>query len=118
MPAVTAAEDDAPLTECALKMDVSMPDASRRDFSQRAMELEEMASCGLIIATSNLVSFPQIDCVLCSYAWRHVTGHTRVFSDCDGKKEMYYLRTLRTLPRLFSQYIWIKADSIWLVHSF
>ena len=50
-------------------------------------ELEEMALCGLIIATANLVFFPQIDCVLCSYAWRHVTGHSRVFSGSDGKKK-------------------------------
>jgi len=36
IPATEAAEEDAPLTECALKMDVSMPAASRRDFNQQA----------------------------------------------------------------------------------
>ena len=43
MPAIAAAEEDAPRTECALKMEVSMPDASSKDFNQRATELDDTA---------------------------------------------------------------------------
>ena len=39
-PILAALEDEAPLTEWALKIDVSMPDSSRRDLKQRATVLD------------------------------------------------------------------------------
>ena len=44
IPVEAATEDEAPLTEWALKIEVSMPDASNSDFSHRATVLEEIAS--------------------------------------------------------------------------
>ena len=43
IPIEAAAEDEAPLTEWALKIDVSMPDASNSDFNHHATVLEEIA---------------------------------------------------------------------------
>ena len=59
-PALAALEDEALLTEWALKMEVSMPDNSSRDFSQRATVLEVTGWYGLIVANGNLGSSPRI----------------------------------------------------------
>ena len=58
IPADAAAEDEAPLTKCALNIDVSMPEASSKDLSHLATVLEDTALCGLIIVTNRLVSLP------------------------------------------------------------
>ena len=42
-PTFVAAEDDAPLVECAVKIEVFTPPSSSRDLSQWATELEETA---------------------------------------------------------------------------
>ena len=49
IPADAAAEDEAPLTECVLKINMSIPEASSNDFSHLATVLEDTALCGLII---------------------------------------------------------------------
>ena len=45
-----AAENKAPLTECALKIDVFMLEASSKDLSRLVPVLEDTALCDLIIA--------------------------------------------------------------------
>ena len=62
-PTFAAAEDDAPLVECAAKIDVSTPAASSRDLSQRATGLEETALYGLMVDISSLDSIPRIGLV-------------------------------------------------------
>ena len=59
IPAEAAAEEEAPLTDWALNIEVSMSEASSKDFSLLATVLEDTALCGLIVATSRLVSFPE-----------------------------------------------------------
>ena len=91
IPADAAAEDEAPLTECALKIDVSMPEASNKDLSHLATVLEDTAFCGLTIATSSLVYLPRRDFVLSSYSLRVDTGHSLLFSGREGKKDSLIL---------------------------
>ena len=42
-PIEAAAEDEASLTEWALRIEISMPDASNSDFNHRVTVLEEIA---------------------------------------------------------------------------
>ena len=86
IPAAAAAEEEAPLTEWALNIEVSMPEASSKDFSHLATVLEDTALCGLIIATSRLVSFPRRGCVLLSYSFSVTTGHNLCPPGREGKK--------------------------------
>ena len=60
IPADAAADDEAPLTECALKIDISTPEASSKDFSHLVTVLEDTALCGLITATYKQLSFPSL----------------------------------------------------------
>ena len=48
IPADAAAEDEAPLTECVLNIDMSIPEASSNNFSHLATVLEDTTLCGLI----------------------------------------------------------------------
>jgi len=88
IPADAAAEDEAPLTECALKINVSMPEASSKDLSHLATVLEDTALCGLITATSSLVSLPRRDFVLTSYFFKVDTGHSLSSPGREGKKKL------------------------------
>ena len=88
IPTDAATEDEAPLTECALKIDTSTPEASSNDFSHLATVLEDTALCGLIIATSNLVSPPRRDFVLFSYSFKVDTGHRLSSPRREGKKKV------------------------------
>ena len=83
-----AADDEAPLTECALKIDVSMPEASSKDLSHLATVLEGSALCGLKMATSSLVSLPRRDFVLSSYSFKVDTGHNLLSPGREGKKKL------------------------------
>ena len=58
IPKFAAVEDDAPLTEWAVKTEVSIPAAANRDFSHLAMVLGVTALYGFIRAKNNLVSSP------------------------------------------------------------
>lgn len=87
-PALAALEDEAPLTEWAPKVDVSMPDSSSRDLSQRATVLDVTGRFGFMIANSSLVSFPRIGLVFASYALSVITGHSVGLSGRDGKKKL------------------------------
>lgn len=64
-----AADNKGPLTECALKIDVSTLEASSKDLSHLATVLEYTALCGLITVTSSLVSLPRRDFILFSYSY-------------------------------------------------
>ena len=54
MPADAAAEAEAPLTECALKVLVLIPASSSIDMIHLAVDDEEMGLCGFIYDRSNL----------------------------------------------------------------
>ena len=82
-----ATEDEAPLIEKAVKIEVSMPDASNSDFSHRDTVLEEIALWSSIIATSNLVYLPQRGWVLFSWALSAATGHNCGSSASDESKK-------------------------------
>ena len=58
MPTFAAAKNDAPLIECAAKVEVSTLAASSRDLSQQATELEETALYGLMVDINSLDSIP------------------------------------------------------------
>jgi len=57
------------------------------DFSHLATVLEETALCGLMIATSRLLSLPRRDYVLLSYSFKVDTGHSLLPPGREGKKE-------------------------------
>jgi len=84
IPTEAAAEEEAPLTEWTLCIEVSIPEASSKDFSHLVMVLEDTALCGLIIVTSRLVSLPRGGCVLLSYSFKINTGHP---PGREGKKK-------------------------------
>ena len=88
IPTEAAAEEEAPLTEWALNIEVSMPEASNKDFIHLATVLEDTALCGLIIATSRLVSLPRSGCVLLSYSFKVTTGHSLLPPGREGKKKL------------------------------
>ena len=46
MPVEAAADDEAPLTEWALKIEISIPEASNSDFSHRATVLDKPLETG------------------------------------------------------------------------
>ena len=97
-----AADEDTPLTEWAPKIDVSMPEASSKDLSHIATVLEDTALCGLIIATSKLVSLPQRGCVLASYSFRVRTGQSLLPPGREGKKKVLIFDVdLDCLTRMF-----------------
>ena len=58
IPTFDAVDAEAPRTEWAPNMDVSIPADSRNDFSHLAMVLEVTALCGLMMAMNNLSSDP------------------------------------------------------------
>jgi len=66
---LTTLEDETPLTEWALKIEVLIPDNSRKDFSHRATVLEDIGQFGFMVANNNCVSFPRNGRVLASYAY-------------------------------------------------
>ena len=65
IPTFAAAEEDAPLVECAENMAVSIPAALETD-QQEATELDVTALCGLMKEINSLVLSPQIGLVLFS----------------------------------------------------
>jgi len=65
-----------------------MPEASSKDLSHLATVLEDTALCGLIIATSKLVSLPRRGCVLASYSFRVRTGQSLLPPGREGKKKV------------------------------
>ena len=85
---LAAMEDDAPCTEWALNIDVSIPQSWRTSFSHRVMVLEVAALWGLITVKNSVVSFPLIVEVFLSYSLRAHTGHSSCFSGQDGKKKL------------------------------
>jgi len=84
VPAGAATEDEAPLTECALKIDVSLSESPSKGLSHLATVLEDTALC----ATSSLVSLPRRDFVLTSYSFKVDTGHNLFPPGREGKKKL------------------------------
>jgi len=83
-PILAALEDEAPLTVWALKMEVSIPDNSRKGFSHRATVLEDIGRFGFMVANNSRVSFPRN----ASYAFRVITGHSLGLLGKEGKKKV------------------------------
>ena len=79
IPALAAAEVDAPRVECAPKMEVSIPACSMIVFNHLAMVLDVTALWGLMNDMNNLVSSPRSGLVLSTYILRVLTGHNKVF---------------------------------------
>ena len=80
IPTEAAAEEEAPLTEWELNIEVSMSEASSIPSH------EGTALCGLIIATSRLVSLPWRGYVLLSF--KVTTGHGLLPPGREGKKKL------------------------------
>ena len=80
---------EAPRTECALKMEVSIPALASNFRIQRAIVDGDTGWCGLMYDTNSLfglslVAVLRLD-VTCRYCLKHATGHNLVSS---GKEAM------------------------------
>ena len=86
MPALAAAEVQAPQIECALNMLVSIPALARKAFSHLAIVEEETGLYGLIMKSWEW-SLPSLRfLVFSSYALSAITGHSLGLATKDGKK--------------------------------
>ena len=87
-PAFEAAVTAAPRTECALKMEVSIPAFPSMLFSHRAMVELEATLCGRIVVRSRGFDPSSLlnSWVLSSYALSVATGHSKRFAVREGKK--------------------------------
>ncbi len=81
IPILEAVDAEAPLTECALKVDTSIPATSSSFFNHLAIVLEVTALCGLMVAINNFVSAALNGSVRATYALRVVTGQIKLFSE-------------------------------------
>ena len=92
MPADAAAEAEAPLTECALKVLVLIPARSSIDMIHLAMDDEEMGLCGFTYDRSNLDFLsgpvPLKDSVLDIYDCRVTFGHNFLSEGKAGKMKV------------------------------
>ena len=90
MPASTAAEVLAPLMECALKMEVSIPALDRMVLIHLAIVALDAHPCGFVddkkTAASPAESEPFIFCVLYMYCCNVRAGNMLLFSGKAGKK--------------------------------
>ena len=87
IPALNAAEADAPLVECAPNMEELIPAFSRISRNHLAMELEVTALCGLINEMNSLLSPLRKGAVLFTYSRRVLTGQSAVLVGKEGKKK-------------------------------
>jgi hypothetical protein len=90
IPALAAADTEAPLVECALNMVVSIPALSRTERSHLAMVDDVTGLCGLMVAMNNLCcsSVCLNHSVASSYALSVATGQSFSFCVKLGKKKL------------------------------
>jgi len=79
IPALEAADTEAPRVKWALKTEMSAPASSRVILSHLAIEFNVTALCGLIKETNSLVSSPRNALVFSRLVLSNCTGHNLEF---------------------------------------
>ena len=87
MPALNAADAEAPRVECAPNMEELIPALSRVNRNHLAIELDVTALCGLINEMKSFLSSSRRGAVLSKYTRRVLTGQSVEFSKKEGKKK-------------------------------